>query len=191
MSTASTRPNPVGYPESLEHQVVLADATPVLLRPVRPEDAQAQRRFVARLSDLTLYRRFHGAVRELTPERLRRFTQIDYDREMAFVAIDHSGADEEIRAFAQYHRVPGTGEAEFGIAVEDSWQGHGLGLAMMAAIESCAVVRGIARLFGYVLAENETMRGMMAARGYRAERDPDDYAVIRYVRELAPQAIGE
>jgi acetyltransferase len=173
------------YPKSLEQPVRLSDGHTLLLRPVRPEDAEAQKRFVARLSDLTLYRRFHAPVRELSPDRLVRFTQIDYDREMAFVAIDASaeGAGEkgeEIRGFAQYNRIFGSDDAEFGIAVEDSWQGRGLGNAMMEALESCARARLIDQIHGYVLADNDSMRGMMVARGYVAERDPDDVGVINF-----------
>jgi len=176
------------YPKALERQLQLADGAVVLIRPVRPEDAEAQKRFVARLSDLTLYRRFHAPVRELTLERLVRFTQIDYDREMAFVAIDASGADEEIRGFAQYNRVLGGVEAEFGIAVEDSWQGRGLGFSMMEAIETCARERQVSEIFGYVLAENDSMRGMMVARGYSPQREPGDPGVIRFRLPLDAQA---
>ncbi len=168
------------YPKALERELRLSDGAGVLLRPVRPEDAEAQRRFVARLSDLTLYRRFHAPVRELTLDRLVRFTQIDYDREMAFVAIDESGDVEEIRGFAQYNRVQGADHAEFGIAVEDSWQGRGLGFSMMAALEECARERQIAEIFGYVLAENDSMRGMMVTRGYAPQREPGEAGVIRF-----------
>ncbi len=174
------------YPKALEQQLHLAEGVGLLLRPVRPEDAEAQKRFVARLSDLTLYRRFHAPVRELTLDRLVRFTQIDYDREMAFVAIDASGPDEEIRGFAQYNRVQGGDGAEFGIAVEDSWQGRGLGYAMMAALESCARDREVSEIFGYVLAENDSMRGMMVARGYGAQREEGDAGVIRFRLALRP-----
>jgi acetyltransferase len=173
------------YPKALERMLHLSDGKTVLLRPVRPEDAEAQKRFVARLSDLTLYRRFHAPVRELSLDRLVRFTQIDYDREMAFVAIDSSAADgegggEEIRGFAQYNRIFGGDEAEFGIAVEDSWQGRGLGFQMMEAIESCARERRVSQIHGYVLADNDSMRGMMMARGYVPERDPEDPGVINF-----------
>jgi len=172
------------YPKALERLLHLGDGASVLLRPVRPEDAEAQKRFVARLSDLTLYRRFHAPVRELTLDRLVRFTQIDYDREMAFVAMDTTGSAEEIRGFAQYNRVLGGRGAEFGIAVEDSWQGRGLGYAMMEALETCARERGIEEIFGYVLANNDSMRGMMVARGYQPEREDDDPGVVRFRLDL-------
>jgi acetyltransferase len=168
------------YPKALEQNLVLADGTSVLLRPVRPEDAAAQQRFVSRLSDLTLYRRFHAPVRELTLDRLVRFTQIDYDREMAFVAIDASGGEDEIRGLAQYNRDADGDRAEFGIAVEDSWQGRGLGYCLMAALESCARERRLRNIFGYVLADNESMRGMMVARGYSPVREEGEFGVIRF-----------
>jgi len=173
------------YPKSLERDLILSDGARVRLRPVRPEDAEAQRRFVARLSDLTLYRRFHAPVRELTIERLVRFTQIDYDREMAFVAIDDSSGEGEIRGFAQYNRVSDGGGAEFGIAVEDSWQGRGLGFTMMGALEDCARHREVDELFGYVLADNDSMRGMMLARGYEPRREEGEAGVIRFRLAIA------
>jgi acetyltransferase len=168
------------YPRALERELVLNDGSKVLLRPVRPEDAEAQRRFVARLSDLTLYRRFHAPVRELTIERLVRFTQVDYDREMAMVAIDEAGGG-EIRGLAQYNRVDAGGGAEFGIAVEDTWQGRGLGYQMMGALEDCARERDVGELFGYVLADNDSMRAMMVARGYAPHREQGEAGIVRYV----------
>ncbi len=178
------------YPKALERLLTLNDGAVLLVRPVRPEDAEAQRRFVARLSDLTLYRRFHAPVRELSLDRLVRFTQIDYDREMAFVAIDASGGEEEIRGLAQYNRTQGAERAEFGIAVEDSWQGRGLGYSLMAALEACARERQVEQIFGYVLAENDSMRGMMVARGYVPRREDGDPGVIRFELPLAAAAPG-
>jgi acetyltransferase len=178
------------YPRALERKLELGDGAQILLRPVRPEDAEAQRRFVARLSDLTLYRRFHAPVRELTADRLVRFTQIDFDREMAFVAIDASGPQEEIRGFAQYNRIVGASHAEFGIAVEDSWQGRGLGFALMAALEHCASERAVDEIFGYVLADNDSMRGMMVARGYSPHREPDDPGILRFTLSLRGSGAG-
>ncbi len=178
------------YPKTLERRLRLADGHELLLRPVQPEDAEAQKRFVARLSDLTLYLRFHAPVRELTLDRLVRFTQIDYDREMAFVAIDDSGPVEEIRGFAQYNRLPDGDSAEFGIAVEDSWQGHGLGFKLMEALETCGRERMVSALHGYVLAENDSMRRMMLSRGYKPHREEGDAGVINFVLDLTEPTLA-
>jgi len=172
------------YPKSLERELPLADGTRLLLRPIRPEDAEAEQRFVARLSRRSLYMRLHAPVRELSVEQLIRFTQIDYDREMAFVAVDPDGESGEIRAIARYTRLADGERAEFGVTVEDSWQGRGLGNAMMEALEQCGRDRNLGEIFGYVLKENESMRQMMLARGYVAHREEDDSHVIRFVLPL-------
>src|SRR5690606_1215544 len=75
------------YPRSLERRYVLRDGTPLTIRPIRPEDARLEERFVAGLSERSRYLRFMYVLKELTPEMLSRFTQIDYDREMALIAL--------------------------------------------------------------------------------------------------------
>lgn len=172
------------YPKSLERELTLKDGTRVFLRPIRPEDAEAEKRFIARLSRRTLYLRLHAPVRELSVEQLIRFTQIDYDREMAFVAVDMDDEPGEIRAIGRYTRVADGDRAEFGVSVEDSWQGKGLGHVMMGALEACGRERKLGEIFGYVLKENDGMRQMMLARGYAPHRDEDDSHVLRYVLPL-------
>jgi len=176
------------YPKSLERELRLQDAARLLLRPIRPEDAEAEQRFVARLSRQTLYLRLHAPVRELSVEQLIRFTQIDYDREMAFVAVDPEGGTGEIRAIARYTRLADGESAEFGVTVEDSWQGRGLGTMMMEALEQCARNRGLGEIFGYVLKDNESMRRLMLARGYVPHREEEDAHVIRFALSLRDRA---
>jgi acetyltransferase len=172
------------YPKSLARTHRLRDNETVLLRPIRPEDAQAERRFVARLSPETMYLRFHAPLRELTTERLVRFTQIDYDREIAFVAIDASGEQEEIRGVARYTRMPDGFSCEFGVVIEDAWQGRGLGHALMTALEETARSRGLTEIVGFVLKDNPGMGKLMRGRGYIATAAPDDEGVRRYVKRL-------
>jgi len=172
------------YPKALARTHRLRGDETVLLRPIRPEDAQAEQRFVARLSPETMYRRFHAPMRELTTERLVRFTQIDYDREIAFVAIDATGEQEEIRGVARYTRMPDGFSCEFGIVIEDAWQGRGLGHALMTALEETARSRGLTEIIGYVLRDNEGMDKLMRGRGYVAGRAPDDDGVRRYLKRL-------
>jgi acetyltransferase len=179
------------YPKSLERPLRLADGTSLFLRPIRPEDAQAEQRFVARLSRQTLYMRLHAPVRELSVEQLIRFTQIDYDREMALVAVDQEGGTEEIRAIARYTRLADGERAEFGVTVEDSWQGRGLGHAMMEALEQCGRDRRLCEIFGYVLKDNETMRQFMLARGYVPHREEEDAHVIRFALPLCDRPAAQ
>jgi len=179
------------YPRNLARATRLKTGETVLLRPVRPEDLDAERRFVARLSPQTMYLRFHAPLRELTLERLVRYTNIDYDREMAFVAIDANvdHPDGEIRGVARYTRNPDATTCEFGVAIEDAWQGRGLGHALMNALESCARERGIREIIGYVLSDNDDMGKLMRARMYDARRDEFESGVLRFSKSLqAPSA---
>lgn len=177
------------YPRNLARATRLKSGETVLLRPIRPEDLEAERRFIARLSQKTMYMRFHAPLRELTMERLVRYTQIDYDREMAFVAIDANAdhPDGEIRGIARYTRNPDGSSCEFGVVIEDAWQGRGLGHALMNALESCARERGITEIVGYVLHENDEMGKLMRARMYDARRDEDEAGVLRFGKPLQPQ----
>jgi acetyltransferase len=175
------------YPKSLERGIDLPGDRHLLLRAIRPEDAEAEQRFVARLSSRTLYMRFHAAVHELPVEQLIRFTQIDYDREMAVVAVDRSSEPEEIRAIARYTRLADGARAEFGVTVEDSWQGCGLGRKMMEALERCARAEGVEEIFGYVLKENQSMRQLLLARGYAPHQQEDDAHVFRFTLPLRDQ----
>jgi len=174
------------YPKSLWRGVRLRSGDTALLRPIRPEDAKAEQRFVARLSARSVYLRFHAPLRELSLERLIRFTQIDYDREMAFVAIDMQGDAEEIHGIARYTCDPDGASCEFGIVVEDAWHGRGLGSALMAALESCARERGLKEMVGLVLAENDEMARLLIAQAYEPRREAGDATVIRFVKRLQP-----
>jgi acetyltransferase len=172
------------YPRGLTRHVVLKGGERLILRAIRPEDAEAEKRLISRLSARTSYFRFHAQVRELTLERLVRYTQIDYDREMAFVAIDTSGEHEEIRGISRYTRNPDGVSAEFGVIVEDAWQGRGLGHLLMQALEDTARARGLTQLIGLVLRENEEMGLLMQRRGYGPHRDAEDPGVMRFIKPL-------
>jgi acetyltransferase len=213
LGTGDVRPDPAyshlavhPYPRYYERSLVLRDGARLLLRPIRPEDAEADRRFVSRLSEQSIYMRFHAPLRQLTREKLVRFTQIDYDREMAFVAADLPAdaaaepagagaagavepgavvADGDIRGVVRYTRDADGTSCEFGLVVEDAWHGRGLGSALMHAIEDCARERGLQLIYGLVLAENEQMLRLLRARGYTMRPDPLDPGVHRLELRLA------
>ena len=103
---------------------------------------------------------------------------------MAFVAMDQGNEPGEIRAIGRYTRLADGERAEFGVTVEDSWQGKGLGHVMMAALEECGRNRRLAEIFGYVLKENDSMRQFMLSRGYIPHREDEDTHVIRYALPL-------
>ena len=115
---------------------------------------------------------------------LARFTQVDYDRELALIALDGDHTAEAIVAVARYVGNPDQESAEFAIAVADAWHGRGLGRAMMQALIACATKRGFRRLVGVVLASNEPMLAMCRKLGLALERDPEDPEQVVVTLEL-------
>ena len=118
------------YPVELEGQLTLPDGTKLAMRPIRPEDAELERRFVAGLSETTRYYRFFYRLHELTPAMLGRFTQVDYDRELALLALapDARGAPAASPSsrIARYIANLDHESAEFAIVVANAWQGRGV-----------------------------------------------------------------
>jgi acetyltransferase len=160
------------YPSRLESELVLKDGAHARLRPIRPEDAAMERQFVHELSNQSRYLRFLHHLPELPPEMLARFTQIDYDREMAFIALVGEGAEERIVAVARYVQNPDRISAEFAIVVADHWQNRGLGRVLLTRLLDCAKESGFERIDGTVLAINSGMLRMMEAMGFAL--DPHD-----------------
>jgi acetyltransferase len=119
--------------------------------------------------------RFQSALKSLTPAMLARFTQIDYDREMALLAvIEEQGREREI-AVARYITMPDGKTCEYAIVIADAWQGRGLGRILMSAIIETARARGLETMVGWVLASNTAMLGLCAELGFVQVPDDDPY----------------
>ena len=164
------------YPADLETVLDVRGAA-VMLRPIRPEDAGLEQDFVERLSPESRRMRFQSSLRSLTPAMLARFTQIDYDREMALVAIASDARVEREVAVCRYIRLPDARSCEFAIVVADDWQGRGLGRKMMQRLIEVAAARGLESMVGWVVATNEPMLGLCRELGFRPEPDPDPLTV--------------
>jgi acetyltransferase len=163
------------YPVELVGTIELRDGTVLPVRPICPEDAELERAFVHGLSDETRYFRFFYQLHELTPAMLARFTQVDYDRELALVALA-TAADgrEEIVGVARYIANPDHESAEFAIVIADAWQHRGVARGLMQGLIAAARRRGLTRLTGSVLRANQNMLHFTAALGFRTRDDPDD-----------------
>jgi acetyltransferase len=162
------------YPIEQVADVSLADGTLLHLRPIRPEDAELERAFVNGLSEQTRYFRFFYQLHELTPGMLARFTQVDYDREMALVAVDESGATRSIIGVARYIIIVDRESAEFAIVIADAWQGRGVARLLMTRLIDYAKARGLKQLEGAVLRSNSRMLKFMADFGATTRDDRDD-----------------
>ena len=161
------------YPIELERQVRLKDGSALMLRPIRPDDAEREQAFVAKLSDASRYSRFQHSVTALSAEMIARFTQLDYDREMALLLMV-PGMD-EIAGVARYYPNVDRVSAEFACAVADAWQGRGVGTVLMKALIACARDAGYVSMDGAVLSTNAAMLALTERLGFVAEdgHEPD------------------
>ncbi len=162
------------YPQHLVRQRALSDGTRVTIRPIRAEDSAMEQDFVRRLSSDSRYFRFMASLRELSLDKLKAFTQIDYDRHMAFVAtIMEQGREVEI-GVARYKATDSAGACEFAIAVDDAWQGSGVAGLLMIALEDAARARGFKTMQGIVLATNYKMLKFARQLGFKRHSDPGE-----------------
>jgi acetyltransferase len=154
----------------------------LLIRPIRPEDAEAHAGFFARLSPEDIRYRFFSSMRELTPEQIARMTQIDYDREMAFIAVREPGS--ETVGVARLVREGETSEGEFAIIVEADVKGIGLASHLMRRLFDWGREHGITVVVGQVLAENAPMIDFVKRLGFSIHSFPGDASVIEARLEL-------
>ena len=146
----------------------------VTIRPIMPEDADLEQEFVKRLSPESKYFRFMNTLRELSQAQLVRMTQIDYDREMAFVATVVQDGKEFELGVARYATNPDGASCEFAIVVADDWHGKGLARRLMTAIVDTARARGLKFMNGDFLAENRRMLKFVVNLGFVLTAHPED-----------------
>jgi len=188
------------------------DGTPILVRPVLPEDADRLREGFQALSEESRYRRFMAPMAELSDDLVRYLTQVDYREHMAWVAVDPTRPDQPGLGVARYVRVaeePGVAEAA--VTVVDSHHGRGIGTILLAMLALTARENGIVRFRGYVLEENAQVLEILRELGGAVQQfegsvmcvdvpipeDPDDLPdtptgrVFRAVakRVIPPEAI--
>ncbi|MCX7896620.1 MAG: bifunctional acetate--CoA ligase family protein/GNAT family N-acetyltransferase [Rhodocyclaceae bacterium] len=172
------------YPSHLVTTWQTAEGKTVVIRPIKPEDAELEQEFVRGLSPETKYFRFMNTLRELSPAQLSRLTQIDYDREMAFIAlIEENGREIEI-GVARYAMNPDGESCEFAIVVADAWQGKGLARRLMNQLIESARARGLKYMNGDFLTENRRMIDFVTRLGFQLTPHPEDPGIRRGVLVL-------
>lgn len=171
------------YPSHLIKNVSLGDGSMVTIRPIRPEDAGIESEFVHNLSGESRYSRFMGSLRELTPQMLSHFTRIDYDRQMALIAVVLADGRETGIAVARYAMTDESG-CEFAIVVADEWQNKGVGSHLMHALMDAARGRGLRIMSGEVLASNHKMLEFLGLLGFQVSFDPCDGRVMHVEAKL-------
>ena len=153
------------YPAELEERIVWNDR-PVTLRPIRPEDGTLYREFFECLNEEDVRFRKFMLVRELAPSQIARQTQIDYDREMSFVAISvNAQGSDELLGVAQAIADPDNLQAEFAVVVRSDLKGRRLGTLLLSRLVSYLRGRGTHRLVGIALVDNQRMLALARRQG--------------------------
>ncbi|MDZ7576854.1 MAG: GNAT family N-acetyltransferase [Candidatus Nanopelagicales bacterium] len=171
---------PPGYPEQWEADVVLRDGSTCHVRPIRPSDADALRRFHSHLSPETIYTRFFSPYPDLSDKDVVRLTCVDYDARMALVAT----VGGEIVGVGRYDQV-GEVDAEVAFTVRDDYQGHGLGSVLLEHLAATARERGLRRFVADVLPQNRRMVGTFSRAGYRVAQELED-GVVKLAFDIEP-----
>jgi RimJ/RimL family protein N-acetyltransferase len=157
----------------------LRDGTPVLIRPIVPDDKERLRRGFSRLSAQSRIRRFGAPVRDLSAKQLRYLTEIDYENHMAWIALDPDQPESPSLGVARYVRLDDDPEvAEAAVVVADTYQGRGLGTMLLGMLGVAASTAGIRRFRAYVVTGNRPMLDILRELGGTVElEEPGLYRV--------------
>lgn len=158
------------YPKEWERRRQLQDGTSILLRPVRPEDETLYPPFLRKISPEDLRLRFFTSVKDFSHAAIARFTQIDYARAMAFLAIDEASRD--MLGVGRLHTMAHSDTAEYAVLVRSDMKGLGIGWVLMQMLIEYARREGIQALRGEVLVENTNMLRMCQELGFDIADDP-------------------
>jgi acetyltransferase len=174
------------YPKELEETITLGDGHEFLVRPVRPEDEPAFQRTFAQLTPEEVRLRFFAPIKTLTHMAAVRFTQLDYDREMALVLAEPGRAGlSEIFGIASLALDPNMEKGEYAILVRGDLTGAGLGIFLMRRIIDYARRRGLVEMWGDVLRDNKTMLKMCRILGFTQEAVEEDASLVRVRLDLS------
>jgi acetyltransferase len=179
------------YPADLEHELALKDGQRLRVRPIRPEDEPALVEMTRRSTPEDMRLRFFGAMRSISHRLAARLSQIDYDREMALVAIDPAKDErgDEIVGVVRLICDPDIIQGEFAAMVRSDMKGRGLGYALMQEMLAWARQRGLVRVVGEVLPENKTMLKMARELGAAVAPIGPDGRSVRVTFDLAAPVV--
>jgi RimJ/RimL family protein N-acetyltransferase len=178
------------YPADLIDVVRVGDGERVLIRPVLPQDEGVTSAFFGSLPARARRDRFMAPVRDLAPEVVRRFTNVDYANHLALLAEVFAGGRETVVAEARYARLADPSVAEFAVSVAEDWQGRGLASLLLAKLLCKAADAGIERVVGETLATNAKMLHLARKAGFMATPSTGVHGVVLLEKRLQPGAQG-
>ncbi len=162
----------------------LSDGSEVIIRPIRRQDAAAERAFIAGLSPESMHGRFLGQIAHPSDDFIEQLTDIDYINDVALVAVvDEEGVD-RIVGVSRYAKDAAGARCESAVVVSDAWQHRGLGTALMKHLILIAQERGLQTMESIDLGSNSEMRDLAHGLGFRVRPDADDAQQVIYTLDL-------
>jgi GNAT superfamily N-acetyltransferase len=163
----------------------------VTVRFIEPGDAEALQAYFRSLTTRSRYNRFLGAMSELPHNLLEDFVHVGEDDRFSVIATMMIDGHETIVGEARYAFDPRNDSFEFGLSIDDRWQGQGVGSALLSNLECRAAAFGATRLFGDTLRSNAVMIGLARKSGFAFTNNPDDWKLVRFQKhsDLAPKQI--
>ncbi len=178
------------YPVQWEKTERLLNGEEVFIRPIRPDDERFYTKFMGRMTPEDIRLRLLMPVREFSHQFLARMTQIDYAREVAFVALrDGPDGEPEMLGVVRFFADPDYEKAEYAVLARSDLKGIGLGWILMRHLIRYARAEGLKSLYGTVLKENATMLAMCRELGFEVKRDPDDSMLFAVTLDVKGQAV--
>jgi RimJ/RimL family protein N-acetyltransferase len=161
------------------------------VRFVEPGDAEALQAYFRSLTTRSRYNRFLGAISELPQDLLAQFIDVGGDERFSAIATMAIDGRETIVGETRYAFDPDTLSFEFGLSIDDRWQGQGIGSALLGNLQCRAAAFGARRLFGDTLRSNEVMIGLARKSGFAFTHHPDDWKLVRFEKriEIAAQEV--
>ena len=162
------------YPKNYDKKVITRTGVEIFMRPIKPTDALLLLDMFNNLSPRTRFYRFFSPIKVLPKDLLIKFTQIDYNRDMALIALENNEPNSKILAVARFISRPKKADAEFAVVCRDEWQGRGIGRALLENLILFAKEKQIESMSGYVLAENIHMLSLARSLGFCLSKIPGE-----------------
>jgi len=162
----------------------LRDGTPVLIRPLRPEDREREEDFLARLSPHARRLRFLGTFGEVPPALIDRLMAVDGMERVAFVALVHEDGKLREIGVSRYNLSDDGKQCECAVTVAEDWQGRGLGVLLMRHLIDMARRKGFTRMFSIDATDNQSMRDLASYLGFHRRLDPADSTQVIHSLDL-------
>jgi GNAT superfamily N-acetyltransferase len=170
----------------------LRNGKTLAVRFIEPDEAEALQGYFRSLSVGSRYNRFLGATSELPRSQLAHFIHVGERDRFTVIAVMVIDGVETIIGEARYGFEADTASFEFGVSIDDRWQGQGIGSALLRNLECRAAALGARRMFGDTLRSNDVMMGLARKSGFSFVRNPDDWKLVRFEKhiEAVPEEIA-